>query len=80
MTDLWNHVSKQQLHFVVLITVITPENFTLRTFGLLPPNAFGRLLLCISASLLENELNKEGIVQPGHAAISKQTKSSNSTD
>jgi hypothetical protein len=47
---------------MVLITVLTLENFTLRTFRPLPPNATGRLLLCISASLLENELNKEGIV------------------
>jgi hypothetical protein len=62
MTDLTNHVSKQQFHFMALITVITLENFTLRTFGLLPPNVSKCLLLCISASLLENELNKEGIV------------------
>jgi hypothetical protein len=62
MTDLLNHVSKQQLHFMVLIIVKTLENFTLRTFGLLPPNASGHLLLCISASSLENKLNKEGIV------------------
>jgi hypothetical protein len=31
----------------------------------------------MSASLLGNELNKEGIVESGHAAISKQ-KNSNS--
>jgi hypothetical protein len=47
---------------MALITVITLENFILRTLGLLPPNAFECLLLCISASLLENELNKDGIV------------------
>jgi hypothetical protein len=62
MTDLPNRVPKQQLHFMVLITVITMENFTLRTFILLPPNASRHVLLCLSASLFENELNKEGIV------------------
>jgi hypothetical protein len=38
---------------------------------LLPPEAS-------SASLLENKLNKEGIVQPCDAAISKQTNSNSS--
>jgi hypothetical protein len=61
MTALPNHVSKQQHHFMALITV-TLESFTLGTFGLLPPNTPGHPLLCISASLLENELNKEDIV------------------
>jgi hypothetical protein len=62
MTALPNHVSKRQLHFMSLITVVTLENFTLGTFGLVPPNTSGCPLLCISASLLENEVNKEDIV------------------
>jgi len=31
MSNLLNHVSKQQLHFMALIIVVTLENFTLRT-------------------------------------------------
>jgi len=45
MTDLPNRVSKQQPHFMVLIIVITLENFTFRTLGLLPHEVSGCLLL-----------------------------------
>ena len=45
MADLPNSVSKQQLPFVAIIIVITLENSTLSTFGLLPPEATGHLLL-----------------------------------
>jgi len=31
MSDLLNRVSKQQLHFLALMIVVTLENFTLRT-------------------------------------------------
>jgi len=47
---------------MALITVVTLENFTLGTFGLVPPNTSRCPLLWISASLLENEVNKEDIV------------------
>jgi len=49
MTDLPNRVSKQQLHFMAIIIFITLENFTLRTFGLFPPEATGKAFLaCLS--------------------------------
>ena len=45
MTDLPNRVSKEQLHLIVFIIVVTMENITLRKFRLLAPDASGRLLL-----------------------------------
>ena len=60
MTDLMNCVSKQQLHFMVLIIVKTLKIAT-EHFGLLPTATSGRLLFCVSASVFENDLNQEGI-------------------
>jgi hypothetical protein len=45
MPDLPNRVSKQQLHFMAIIIFITLENFTLRMFGLFPPEATGTAFL-----------------------------------
>jgi hypothetical protein len=46
MTDLLNRVSKQKLHFMVLIIVTTLKIVT-EHFGLLPPAASSRLLLAL---------------------------------
>ena len=68
MPELQNRVSKQELHFMAIIIFITLENFTLRTFGLFPPEATGRLLLArLCLITWKKELN--------HAAISKRTRS-----
>jgi len=63
MVALPNRVSKQQLHLMRLIIVTTLRKFhTLEHLGLLPPEASGICFLNVSASLIENELNKEGVV------------------
>ena len=74
MTDVPNHVSKQQPHLTTIIIVISLEHFTLRTFWSYLPKHPHVCFLRVSASLLEKDLNKDGMAQPGHAAISKQTK------
>jgi hypothetical protein len=65
---------------MVLIIVITIENFTLKNILIcyLPKHPV-ICFLHVSASLFGNELNKEGTVEPGHAAISKQTNSNSGT-
>jgi hypothetical protein len=56
MTDLSNRVSKQQLHFMALIIVITLKTVTLKTFWNVTFQSKQP-----DVCLLSDELNKEGI-------------------
>jgi len=62
MTDIPNRVSKQQLHFMALIIVITLKFHTTNILDCYLPQYSHVCLLRVSASFLENKLNKEGIV------------------
>lgn len=62
MADLLNCVQEQQLHFMVLILLKTLEKFHTYNRTATPPKHPDVCFLCVSASLLENELNKGGIV------------------